>query len=65
MKQRIATGAMRERSLDLGIATSEEMDAMVAAWDRWTITDDATFCFVSGELLIRISHNDSVDTCAV
>ncbi|KAF5018233.1 hypothetical protein F66182_9796 [Fusarium sp. NRRL 66182] len=52
MKDRLLGGFMRDKSVEMGIATEAELDDMAKAWEQWIETDDASLGIMNGELLI-------------
>ncbi|KAF7551389.1 hypothetical protein G7Z17_g5043 [Cylindrodendrum hubeiense] len=52
MMERLKTGQMRGKAIELGIATEQEIDDMVNAWDEWSKTDDAILGIMNGEVLV-------------
>lgn len=53
MTERLRTGQMRSKSLELGIATEADIDRMADAWEEWNNTDDASLGIMNGELIIE------------
>ncbi|KAF4981273.1 hypothetical protein FZEAL_2899 [Fusarium zealandicum] len=53
MRERLISGQMRGKSLELGIATENELDEMAEAWEKWDDAEDATLGIMNGELLIN------------
>lgn len=53
MRQRVQEGPMRKRSLELGFATEEQMDAMATAWEKWIEVDDSSLGIMNGEVIVR------------
>jgi len=51
-RDRILSGEMRKKALELGIATEAELDEMGAEWQRWIDTEDATCGTIHGQLVI-------------
>ncbi|TFK20630.1 S-adenosyl-L-methionine-dependent methyltransferase [Coprinopsis marcescibilis] len=54
-KERVRAGEMRKRALEKGIRTSEELDAMVNAWEQWIETEDACNACINGEIILTIT----------
>ena len=52
MKDRSLTGFAREKAIEMGNATGEEIDEMAKAWEEWMDTDDASLGIMNGEALI-------------
>ncbi|CAJ0550577.1 Ff.00g105070.m01.CDS01 [Fusarium sp. VM40] len=52
MKDRSLTGFARDKAVELGNATGEELDDMAKAWEQWIETDDASLGIMNGEALI-------------
>lgn len=52
-RDRILSGEMRKKILELGVATEAEMDEMGAEWQRWMETEDATCGTIHGQILVR------------
>ncbi|KAF4966530.1 hypothetical protein FSARC_5772 [Fusarium sarcochroum] len=52
MKERSLAGFAREKSIELGLATGDELDDMAKAWEQWVETDDASLGIMNGEALI-------------
>jgi hypothetical protein len=52
-RDRILSGEMRKKILELGIATEAEMDEMGAEWQRWMDTEDATCGMIHGQIIVR------------
>ncbi|CAM1501186.1 Fc.00g103480.m01.CDS01 [Cosmosporella sp. VM-42] len=53
MAERLRTGHMRGKSLELGIATEAEISQMADAWEEWAGTDDASLGIMNGEIIIQ------------
>jgi SAM-dependent methyltransferase len=51
---RATASAFAEQALAYGLATSEELDAIAAAWLDWAAADDGWLGMLHGELLIRV-----------
>ena len=54
-RDRIMSGEMRNKALELGFATEAELDEMGAEWQRWMDTEDATCGTIHGEVLVTKS----------
>ncbi|KAH7022275.1 S-adenosyl-L-methionine-dependent methyltransferase [Ilyonectria destructans] len=52
MMERLKNGQMRGKAIELGIATEQEIDDMIDAWDKWSKTEDATLGIMNGEVLV-------------
>ncbi|KAM0690546.1 hypothetical protein Q7P36_009313 [Cladosporium allicinum] len=52
-RDRILSGEMRKKILELGIASEAEMDEMGAEWQRWMDTEDATCGMIHGQIIVR------------
>ena len=53
MIQRLQTGQMRGKGLELGITTEGDIDNMIEAWRQWIETDEATLGIMNGEVIIH------------
>lgn len=53
MIQRLQTGQMRGKGLELGITTEEDIDKMIEGWKQWITTDEATLGIMNGEVIIH------------
>ncbi|KAK4240080.1 methyltransferase [Achaetomium macrosporum] len=53
MIERLRTGQMRDKALEMGIATEEEIEGMIRGWEEWIETDDATLGIMNGEVVVR------------
>jgi len=51
---RITNSAIAGRAVDLGLATTADLDDMAAAWRRWAAAADGWFAVVNGEVLARV-----------
>ena len=51
-RDRVLSGEMRKKALELGVATEAELDEMGAEWQRWIDTEDATCGTIHGQLVI-------------
>ncbi|KAF4994091.1 hypothetical protein FGRMN_6006 [Fusarium graminum] len=52
MKERSLTGFARDKAIEMGNATGEELDEMAKAWEQWVETDDSSLGIMNGEALI-------------
>ncbi|CAF3652657.1 hypothetical protein FGSG_04216 [Fusarium graminearum PH-1] len=52
MKERSLSGFAREKAMEMGTATGDELDEMAKAWEQWIETDDASLGLMNGEALI-------------
>lgn len=52
--ERAKNGQMRSKAIELGLATEEEMDAMIDAWYRWAETEDSMLAIMNGQALVDI-----------
>ncbi|KAF5261796.1 hypothetical protein FOXYS1_7495 [Fusarium oxysporum] len=52
MKDRSLTGFARDKAIEMGSATGDELDEMAKAWEEWIETDDASLGIMNGEALI-------------
>lgn len=52
-RDRIKSGEMRKKALELGLATEAELDEMGAEWQRWMDTEDAVCGTIHGQILVR------------
>ncbi|KAF5584475.1 delta-24-sterol methyltransferase [Fusarium pseudoanthophilum] len=52
MKDRSLTGFARDKAIEMGNATGDELDEMAKAWEEWIETDDASLGIMNGEALI-------------
>ncbi|KAL2149029.1 hypothetical protein VTH82DRAFT_1715 [Thermothelomyces myriococcoides] len=53
MIDRLRTGQMRDKGIELGIVTEEDIEEMIKAWERWIEADDATLGIMNGEVIWR------------
>ena len=53
MAERVRHGGMRQKGLEMGIATEADLKEMAGAWDEWVATEDACLGCMHGEILIR------------
>lgn len=52
MIERLRSGQMRTKAIELGIASDEDIDDMIEAWKEWSTTVDATLGLVNGEVVV-------------
>ncbi|KAL6915839.1 hypothetical protein ACHAP8_005443 [Fusarium lateritium] len=52
MKDRSLTGFVRQKAIEMGNATGDELDEMAKAWEQWIERDDASLGIMNGEALI-------------
>lgn len=52
LAERIRSGGMRKKALEMGITTEEELQEMAEAWDEWIDQEDASFGCMHGEILV-------------
>jgi len=50
---RMTKTAIGDQALEIGATTPDELDAIAAAWHRWTADPDGWFAVPSGEILAR------------
>ncbi|KAK0386390.1 hypothetical protein NLU13_6227 [Sarocladium strictum] len=55
MIARFKGGEIRERAVRTGLASEEEMEAMVRGLERWIDSEDASMGLLHGELLINVT----------
>ncbi|KAK4034484.1 S-adenosyl-L-methionine-dependent methyltransferase [Parachaetomium inaequale] len=53
MVERLRTGQMREKGIELGLTTEEGIEEMIKAWEGWIETDDATLGIMNGEVIVK------------
>jgi hypothetical protein len=53
MIERLRTGQMRAKGIEMGITTEEDIDEMIKGWEQWIETDDATLGIMNGEVIVR------------
>ncbi|KAL2186886.1 S-adenosyl-L-methionine-dependent methyltransferase [Thermothelomyces heterothallicus CBS 203.75] len=51
MINRLRTGQMRDKGIELGIVTEEGIEEMIKAWEEWIGADDATLGIMNGEVI--------------
>jgi hypothetical protein len=44
---------MRKRGLEKGLISEGDPELLAKAWEEWKQRDDAIFCIVNGQLLVR------------
>jgi hypothetical protein len=54
MTSRARDGESRRKSLELGLATEQEMDEMADAWEQWGESEDASMGMMHGEIIIQM-----------
>jgi hypothetical protein len=52
MIERLRTGQMRGKGLEMGIVTEEGIQEMIKAWEEWIETADATLGIMNGEVIV-------------
>jgi hypothetical protein len=50
---RVTSSSLGDQAVERGLATRDDLDAMAAAWRRWSADDDGWFAVVHGEILVR------------
>ncbi len=53
MVERLSTGQMRTKGIELGITTEQEIDGMTKAWKKWITTEEATLGIMNGEVIVH------------
>lgn len=53
MIERLRTGQMRSKGIEMGITTEGEVDGMIEAWKQWIATDEATLGIMNGEVIVH------------
>ncbi|KAK4120099.1 S-adenosyl-L-methionine-dependent methyltransferase [Parathielavia appendiculata] len=53
MIERLKTGQMRSKGIEMGITTEQEIEDMIKAWREWVETEDATLGIMNGEVIIK------------
>lgn len=53
MVERLRKGGIRDKALQLGIATEADLDEMINAWEAWVAAEDGLYGSMHGEVLIR------------
>lgn len=51
-RDRLKTGNMRETVLEAKLATEQELDSFMRAWEAWMAAEDGVLGMMSGEILI-------------
>ncbi|KAK1775999.1 hypothetical protein QBC45DRAFT_395583 [Copromyces sp. CBS 386.78] len=59
MIERLRTGHMRTKGLELGLTTEEAVEEMIEGWKEWMIREDATLGIVNGEVIVRKGGSSS------
>jgi SAM-dependent methyltransferase len=49
--ERVTSSTLGERAMELGLATSSDLDAMAAAWRRWASSPTGWFAVLHGEII--------------
>jgi SAM-dependent methyltransferase len=52
MIERLRTGQMRTKGLEMGLVTEEGIEEMIKAWEEWIETADATLGIMNGEVIV-------------
>ncbi|KAL2126226.1 hypothetical protein VTI74DRAFT_1401 [Chaetomium olivicolor] len=53
MIERLRTGQIRGKGIELGITTEEGVEEMIKGWQEWIETGDATLGIMNGEVIIK------------
>lgn len=53
MISRLRTGQMRDKGLEMGITTVEDIEEMIKAWEEWIQTEGATLGLMNGEVIVK------------
>ncbi|EGO53999.1 hypothetical protein NEUTE1DRAFT_124374 [Neurospora tetrasperma FGSC 2508] len=53
MIERLRTGQMRQRGIEVGLTTEEDIEEMVKGWREWMERGDATLGIVNGEVIVK------------
>ncbi|KAL2128195.1 hypothetical protein VTI74DRAFT_9531 [Chaetomium olivicolor] len=53
MIERLRSGQMREKGMELGLTTEEGVEEMIKAWEEWIETPDATLGIMNGEVIVK------------
>ncbi|RYP46595.1 hypothetical protein DL768_007217 [Monosporascus sp. mg162] len=53
MAERIRSGEMRKKAIELGLITDSDVEEMAAGWEAWAERDDASLGMMHGEILIQ------------
>lgn len=56
MIERLRTGQMRNKGLELGITTEKDIEEMVRGWQEWIETRDATLAIMNGEVIVTKAY---------
>ena len=51
--ERIRSGGVGKKALEMNLATKTELEEMAKAWEEWAVTEDACFGCLHGEILVR------------
>jgi hypothetical protein len=51
-RDRLKTGSMRETVLEAKLATEQELDSLMRAWEEWMAAEDGVLGMMSGEILV-------------
>ncbi|KAH6842302.1 S-adenosyl-L-methionine-dependent methyltransferase [Chaetomium sp. MPI-CAGE-AT-0009] len=54
MISRLRTGQMRDKGLEMGITTVEDIEEMIKAWEEWMKTEGATLGIMNGEVIVKM-----------
>lgn len=54
MVDRLAEGAIRQKALQLSLATEDGLEEMIVDWRRWMEADDACYGSMHGQLIIHM-----------
>jgi hypothetical protein len=52
MIERLRTGQMRSKGLEMELVTEEGIEQMIKAWEEWIETADATLGIMNGEVIV-------------
>lgn len=55
LRERARAGGMRQKAIEEGLRTAEQMDEMVKAWDEWIKAEDACIACINGEIVVSKS----------
>ncbi|KAK3946722.1 S-adenosyl-L-methionine-dependent methyltransferase [Pseudoneurospora amorphoporcata] len=53
MIERLRTGWMRKKGIEMGLTTEEGVEEMVSGWREWMSREDATLGIVNGEVIVK------------
>lgn len=53
MISRLQTGQMRDKGLEMGITTVQDIEDMIKAWREWIRTEGATLGLMNGEVIVK------------